>query len=83
MNYQKKKSSEEPDPGMIITISDRMGLVIYERARQPMIIPGNFAQSNTFSEEKSGQIDEEIARFIDEAHQRVKKNYFGAAEGFG
>ena len=34
---------------------------------------GNFAQSNTYSEEKSAQIDEEIARFIDEAHQRVKK----------
>jgi cell division protease FtsH len=54
-------------------MSDRMGLVTYERPRQPMFLPGNFAQSNTYSEEKSAQIDEEIARFIDEAHQRVKK----------
>ena len=38
-----------------------------------MFLPGNFAQSNTYSEEKAAQIDEEITRFIDEAHQRVKK----------
>jgi cell division protease FtsH len=38
-----------------------------------MFLPGNFAQGNTYSEEKSSQIDGEIARFIDEAHQRVKK----------
>jgi cell division protease FtsH len=54
-------------------MSDRMGLVTYERPRQPMFLPGNFAQSNTYSEEKSSQIDGEIERFIDEAHQRVKK----------
>jgi len=54
-------------------MSDRMGLVTYERTRQPMFLPGNFAQSNTYSEEKAAQIDEEIARFIEEAHQRVKK----------
>jgi cell division protease FtsH len=54
-------------------MSDRMGLVTYERPRQPMLFPGNFAQSNTYSEEKAAQIDGEIKRFIDEAHQRVKK----------
>jgi cell division protease FtsH len=54
-------------------MSDRMGLVTYERPRQPMFLPGNFAKGNSYSEEKSSQIDGEIARFIDEAHQRVKK----------
>jgi cell division protease FtsH len=54
-------------------MSDRMGLVTYERARQPMFIPGNFVQSSTYSEEKSAQIDEEITRFIADTHQRVKK----------
>jgi cell division protease FtsH len=54
-------------------MSDRMGLVTYERPRQPMFLPGNFSPSNSYSEEKAAQIDEEIARFIDEAHQRVKK----------
>jgi cell division protease FtsH len=53
-------------------MSDRMGLVTYERPRQPMFSPGNFAPGNTTSEEKSAQIDAEISRFIDEAHQRVR-----------
>jgi cell division protease FtsH len=54
-------------------MSDRIGLVTYERSRQPMFLPGHFAPSNTYSEEKSAQIDGEIARLIDEAHQRVKQ----------
>jgi cell division protease FtsH len=54
-------------------MSDRMGLVTYERSRQPMFLPGNFSQSNTYSEEKAAQIDGEITRFVDGAHQRVKK----------
>ncbi|MCG2745913.1 MAG: ATP-dependent zinc metalloprotease FtsH [Desulfobulbaceae bacterium] len=54
-------------------MSDRMGLVTYERARQSMFAPQGFASSKTYSEEKAAQIDEEIARFVDEAHQRVRK----------
>jgi cell division protease FtsH len=54
-------------------MSDRLGLVTYERARQPMFAPAGFASGKTYSEEKAAQIDEEIARFVDEAHQRVRK----------
>jgi len=54
-------------------MSERLGLVTYERARQPMFAPEGFASSKTYSEEKAAQIDEEIARFVDEAHQRVRK----------
>jgi cell division protease FtsH len=54
-------------------MSDRLGLVTYDRPRQPAFLPGNFAQRNTYSEEKAGQIDGEISRLVDEAHQRVKK----------
>ncbi len=54
-------------------MSERLGLVTYERARQPMFAPEGFAASKTYSEEKAAQIDEEIARFVDEAHQRVRK----------
>jgi cell division protease FtsH len=54
-------------------MSDRLGLVTYERSRQPMFAPEGFATGKTFSEEKSAQIDEEIARFVEEAHQRVRK----------
>ena len=53
-------------------MSERMGLVTYERARQPMFLPGSYAPSKTYSEEKAGQIDEEISRVIEEAHQRVR-----------
>jgi cell division protease FtsH len=53
-------------------MSDRLGLVTYERARQPMFLPGSFAPSKTYSEEKAGQIDEEISRVVEEAHQRVR-----------
>jgi cell division protease FtsH len=53
-------------------MSDRMGLVTYERARQPMFLPGSFAPSKTYSEEKAGQIDEEISQVMEQAHQRVR-----------
>jgi len=53
-------------------MSDRLGLVTYERARQSMFLPDSFAPSKTYSEEKAGQIDEEISRVVEEAHQRVR-----------
>lgn len=52
-------------------MSDRLGLVTYERPRQPMFLPGGFTPNKTYSEEKAGQIDEEVARVVEEAHQRV------------
>ena len=54
-------------------MSDLLGLVTYERARQPMFMPESFEQSKTYSEEKAAQIDEEISRFVEEAHQRVRE----------
>jgi cell division protease FtsH len=54
-------------------MSDSLGLVTYERPRQPMFAPEGFATTKTYSEEKGAQIDEEIARFVEEAHQRVRK----------
>jgi cell division protease FtsH len=54
-------------------MSDRLGLVAYERPRQPMFLPESFAPSKNYSESKAAQIDEEVARFVEEAHQRVHK----------
>jgi cell division protease FtsH len=54
-------------------MSDRLGLVTYERPRQSMFFPGGIGPGKAYSEEKAGQIDEEIARMIEEAHQRVRK----------
>ena len=54
-------------------MSDRLGLVSYERQRQAMFLPENFASDKNYSESKAAQIDEEVSRFVEEAHQRVLK----------
>jgi cell division protease FtsH len=53
-------------------MSDRLGLVTYESARQPMFLPGNYSPNKSYSETKSTQIDEEISAVIEQAHQRVR-----------
>jgi len=55
-------------------MSDRLGLVSYERPRQAMFLPdSHLAPAKNYSEAKAAQIDEEVTRFIEEAHQRVRK----------
>ena len=54
-------------------MSEAMGLVNYERSRQPMFLPESFSNGKVYSEAKAAQIDDEVARFVDEAHQRVRK----------
>ena len=54
-------------------MSDSLGLVSYERPRQAMFLPESFSSAKNYSEAKAAQIDEEVTRFIDEAHQRVRK----------
>jgi cell division protease FtsH len=53
-------------------MSDRLGLVTYERDRRPMLLPDSFSPSKTYSEEKASQIDKEISRIIEETHERVR-----------
>jgi cell division protease FtsH len=50
----------------------RSNTATYERARQPMFLPESFAPGKTYSEEKAGQIDEEISQVMEQAHQRVR-----------
>ncbi len=54
-------------------MSDLLGLVTYEHARQPMFLPESFAPGKTYSETKATQIDEEISQVIEKAHERVRK----------
>jgi cell division protease FtsH len=54
-------------------MSDLLGLVSYERPRQAMFLPEGFSPGKNYSEAKSAQIDDEVARIVDEAHQRVRK----------
>jgi cell division protease FtsH len=46
--------------------------VSYERPRQAMFLPESFSSAKQYSEAKAAQIDDEVARFVDEAHQRVR-----------
>ncbi|MCJ8499833.1 ATP-dependent zinc metalloprotease FtsH [Desulfatitalea alkaliphila] len=54
-------------------MSDLLGLVSYERPRQAMFLPDSFSQGKNYSEAKASQIDDEVTRFVHEAHQRVRK----------
>jgi cell division protease FtsH len=54
------------------SMSDSLGLTTYERPRQPMFLPEGFTPSKTYSEKKAAQIDDEVTRVIEEAHQRVR-----------
>src|SRR5512136_441568 len=53
-------------------MSDRLGLVTYERERRPMFLPDTFSGGKTYSEARAAQIDEEISKVMEEAHQRVR-----------
>jgi cell division protease FtsH len=53
-------------------MSDRLGLVTYESARQPMFLPENYTPHKTYSETKATQIDEEISSVMEQTHQRVR-----------
>ncbi|MHB1025085.1 MAG: ATP-dependent zinc metalloprotease FtsH [Desulfobacteria bacterium] len=54
-------------------MSDRLGLVTYERPQPARFLPGTFPANKAYSEEKAGQIDEEISQVIEQAHQRVRE----------
>ena len=53
-------------------MSKRLGLVTYERERRPMFLPESFSPNKAYSEEKAAEIDEEVSRVMEEAHQRVR-----------
>jgi cell division protease FtsH len=53
-------------------MSDRLGLVTYERERRPIFLPESFSPTKTYSEEKAAEIDGEVSRVVEEAHQRVR-----------
>jgi cell division protease FtsH len=53
-------------------MSDRLGLVTYESARQPMFLPESYTPNKTYSETKATQIDEEISSVMEQTHQRVR-----------
>jgi cell division protease FtsH len=62
-------------------MSDRLGLVTYERQRRPMFLPESFTPGGkTYSEEKAAEIDEEISRVVENCHKRVREILGGKRE---
>ena len=64
-------------------MSDLLGPVTYERPRQPMFLPENYAPSKAYSETKATQIDEEISRVMDRGPRKGAENPLGAQGGPG
>ena len=54
-------------------MSDRLGLVTYERPQAARFLPGTFPPNKAYSEEKAAQIDEEISKVVEQTHQRVRE----------
>ncbi len=54
-------------------MSEAIGRVSCERSRQPMFLPESFSNGNVYSEANAARFDDEVARFVDETHQRVRK----------
>ena len=54
-------------------MSESLGLVSYEQPRQSMFLPEGFSSSKNYSEAKAAEIDSEIDRLVEKAHQRVQK----------
>ena len=54
-------------------MSEQLGLVSYDRPRQSMFMPEGYSSAKNYSEAKAAQIDEEVSRLMEEAHQRVQK----------
>ena len=55
-------------------MSDKLGLVTFERERRPMFLESpDFARGKDYSEDTARIIDEEVDRLIKEAHGRVRE----------
>jgi cell division protease FtsH len=54
-------------------MSEKLGLVAYEQERRPLLVDTGRTPSKEFSEETARDIDTEVARLVEEAHERVRK----------
>jgi cell division protease FtsH len=53
-------------------MSEKLGYVTFEKEKKPLFIPSSLVSSREYSEDTAKQIDEEVKKIIDEAHQKVK-----------
>jgi cell division protease FtsH len=54
-------------------MSEKLGYVTFEKEKKPIFLPSSLISSREYSEDTAKQIDEEVKKIIDEAHQKVKE----------
>jgi cell division protease FtsH len=54
-------------------MSEKLGYVTFEKEKKPLFLPSSLISSREYSEDTARQIDEEVKKIVDEAHQKVKK----------
>jgi cell division protease FtsH len=53
-------------------MSPKFGPLAFEKKRGPVFLDGNFAQAKEYSEETAREIDQEVARIVQETYGRVR-----------
>jgi cell division protease FtsH len=54
-------------------MSDKLGLVTYEKERSPFLPGEGMTGAKEYSEETARDIDAEVAGLVEKAHERVRK----------
>jgi cell division protease FtsH len=54
-------------------MSDKLGLVTYEKERSPFLLGEGKTPAKEYSEETARDIDAEVAQLLEKAHERVRK----------
>ena len=54
-------------------MSEKLGLVTYEKERRPFLVDTEKTPSKEYSEKTARDIDAEVARLVEKAHERVRK----------
>jgi cell division protease FtsH len=54
-------------------MSEKLGLVTFERERRPFMLDMGSVPANEYSEETARDIDAEISQLVEKAHERVRK----------
>ena len=54
-------------------MSEKLGLVTYAKERRPLFLETGFSPTKEYSDETAREIDSEVSRLMEEAHERVRK----------
>ena len=54
-------------------MSEKLGLVTYAKERRPLFLEAGFSPAKEYSDETAREIDSEVSRLMDEAHDLVRK----------